>query len=637
MRICLVFLFFYNFCFSQSSITDSVYVINQVEIKSDKRQFYKAANKNQNLDSSLVEFQNFSLADILIRKSPVFVKNYGQGSLATPSFRGTSANHTAVVWNGFNLQSAMNGTFDLSLVPAFLMDNVELNYGGQSALYGSGAIGGVIQLYSEPKFIDDFSVQLYGSYNSILDRMNGIKINFSNSKSHTVLKYLNQDIKNQYQFYNYSKHDSPLETQKNAAQKSNALVFENYLNLKNNQVLSFKAWYQKNDRNIPSSIFYNLGSANQKDENLRLCSEWIKYWDKTKLSVRAANLNENIVYEDSVSFLKTISNSNTSVFEADVKREIVANHYLEIGTNITYIAGKSNGYSSLNPSINKQALLLSYKALFFRKLSGLFSARQEIFNGKVVPFTFSGSLNYTILKQLELFAKGSKNYRLPTFNDLFWQPGGNINLLPEQGYCEEIGFTYEIKNNKNKLRIENTVYNKNIKNWIVWLPQSGYWSPQNVLQVWSRGYEAAINGNFGVNKTSVFFDVRYNYVLSTNQKTNSPNDASLNKQLIYVPIYNAQSTIGFTFKKFKIDYNYTYTYYRYTTSDNYYYLDPFQVSNVSASYITKQFKSCALTIAAQVNNLFNTEYEVVSGRPMPLRFYQLSLIIQFKKSNHEKS
>lgn len=632
MRICLVLLFFYNFCFAQSGITDSVYVIKQIEIQSGKNQFYKKASKNQSLDSSITDLQNFSLADILSRKSPVFVKNYGQGALATPSFRGTSANHTAVVWNGFNLQSAMNGTFDLSLVPAFLMDNVELNYGGQSALYGSGAIGGVIQLYSQPKFQNDFSVQLYASYNSILDRMNGIKINYSTTKSHTVLKYLNQDNKNQYQFYNYSKPNSPLEIQKNAAQKSNAIVFENYLNLKNNQVVSFKAWYQKNDRNIPSSIFYNLGSANQQDENLRICADWMKYWDKTKLSVRAANLNENIVYEDSLSFLKSQSNSNTSIFEADIKREIVTNHYLEIGTNVTYIVGKSNGYSSLNPLINKQALLLSYKALFLKKISGIFSARQEIFNGKVVPFTFSGSLNYTIFKQLELFAKVSKNYRLPTFNDLFWQPGGNINLLPEQGYCEEIGLTYEIKNNKNKVRIENTLYNKNIKNWIIWLPQFSYWTPQNILQVWSRGYEASINASVALNKLTFVFDVRYNYALSTNQKTTSPNDASLGKQLIYVPIYNAQSTIGFTYKKFILNYNHTYTYYRYTTSDNNYYLDPFQISNLSASYITKQYKNFALTVAAQVNNLLSKQYEVLAGRPMPLRFYQLSLTLKFNKS-----
>jgi hypothetical protein len=74
MRICLVLLFFYNFCFAQSGITDSVYVIKQIEIQSGKNQFYKKASKNQSLDSSITDLQNFSLADILSRKSPVFVK-----------------------------------------------------------------------------------------------------------------------------------------------------------------------------------------------------------------------------------------------------------------------------------------------------------------------------------------------------------------------------------------------------------------------------------------------------------------------------------------------------------------------------------------------------------------------------------
>lgn len=634
MRTAFALLFFCNLGFAQSKLTDSVYVIKQFELKSDKAQFYKKASKNQNIDSTTANLQHLSLAEIISRKTPVFIKNYGQGALATMSFRGTSANQTAIIWNGFNLQSAMNGTADLSLIPAFLLDNVTVNYGGESALYGSGAIGGVIQLHSQPKFNQGFSAQFYSSYNSLLDRLNGVKIHFSNSKYSAVVKYLNQDNKNEYRFYNYLKNNSPIEIQKNAAQKSNALLLENYWNLPAQQTISVKAWYQKSNRTIPSTLASNTGSANQQDENLRVCGEWMKYWNKTKISVRAANLTENIIYVDSISFSNSTSRANTSIFESDFKREVLPKQYLEIGTTISYISAESKGYTEIKPIVKKQALLLSYKGMFFNKISGIFSARQEVFNGKIVPFTFSGSLYYSILNRFEIFVKGSKNYRLPTFNDLYWQPGGNINLLPEQGYCGEVGLNYEIKKNKNILRFENTIYSKKIKNWIIWLPQFGYWSPENVLQVWSRGYETALNGNITLHKLVLLYDVRYNYSLSTNTKTKSIHDAALNKQLIYVPIYNAQSTLGIMFKQFKIDYNFTYTYYRYTTSDNFYYLEPYQLSNVTLSYKSKQFKNCYALLSAQVNNLFNAQYQVISGKPMPLRYYQLSASINFNKNKN---
>ena len=50
-----------------------------------------------------------SLSDLLIQHSPVFIKTYGPGGVSTASFRGTTASHTLVLWNGFQLNAPTLG------------------------------------------------------------------------------------------------------------------------------------------------------------------------------------------------------------------------------------------------------------------------------------------------------------------------------------------------------------------------------------------------------------------------------------------------------------------------------------------------------------------------------------------------
>ena len=60
-----------------------------------------------------------SLSDLLIQHSPVFIKTYGPGGTSTASFRGTTASHTLVLWNGFQLNAPSLGQVDFSTIPVF--------------------------------------------------------------------------------------------------------------------------------------------------------------------------------------------------------------------------------------------------------------------------------------------------------------------------------------------------------------------------------------------------------------------------------------------------------------------------------------------------------------------------------------
>jgi iron complex outermembrane receptor protein len=59
-----------------------------------------------------------SLTALLLANTAVYFKENGPGMVSSPSFRGTSAQQTAVIWNGLNINSQLNGQTDFSTVNA---------------------------------------------------------------------------------------------------------------------------------------------------------------------------------------------------------------------------------------------------------------------------------------------------------------------------------------------------------------------------------------------------------------------------------------------------------------------------------------------------------------------------------------
>ena len=92
------------------------------------------------------------------------------GGTATPSFRGTGASHTQIAWNGININHPMLGQSDLSLIPAGLIDDIQIFYGGASMALNSGGIGGIINLETKPVWKKETSISLnpgIGSFGQI--------------------------------------------------------------------------------------------------------------------------------------------------------------------------------------------------------------------------------------------------------------------------------------------------------------------------------------------------------------------------------------------------------------------------------------------------------------------------------------
>jgi len=121
------------------------------------------------LNDSVIGNNGASLTALLNYNSTIYFKENGPGMVSSPSFRGTTAQHTAVVWNGLNINSQFNGQTDFNTVTTADFNNVAVRSGGGSVIYGSSAIGGSVHLNNDLLFSRRFDSALsvgYGSFDT---------------------------------------------------------------------------------------------------------------------------------------------------------------------------------------------------------------------------------------------------------------------------------------------------------------------------------------------------------------------------------------------------------------------------------------------------------------------------------------
>jgi iron complex outermembrane receptor protein len=125
---------------SSKGFQDSV-LLREIEITAPGKTNLVALRITRPDSVAMVAGLTADLSELLSRNTPVYIKHYGPGSMATASFRGTAASHTQVIWNGMKLNSPALGYTDLSLLPLFFTDEVYLLHGGSSLAKSSGALG----------------------------------------------------------------------------------------------------------------------------------------------------------------------------------------------------------------------------------------------------------------------------------------------------------------------------------------------------------------------------------------------------------------------------------------------------------------------------------------------------------------
>ena len=222
---------------------------------------------------------------------------------------------------------------------------------------------------------------------------------------------------------------------------------------------------------------------------------------------------------------------------------------------------------------------------------------------------------------LELRAFYKKNYRMPTFNDLYYTFTGASWLEPEETVQYDFGATWHLIRSRGWFRgldIQADVYFNQIDNKIIAMPTSNQfrWTMMNLGYVEILGVDAAAQGYFRFGPVDV--SPRVNYTFQRARDLTDPTSEWYGGQVAYIPLHSCSVTLGAAYSNWSFNYSFIYTGERYESSANIpeNYAQPWYTHDIS---LTKSFlfKGWELQATALVNNILNQQYEVVKCYPMP--------------------
>lgn len=627
--LALLCLFFSVPVFAQDTV-----LLHNIEVTAKKTELSQLGKKYEPIDSNIKQqFRFNSVADVLSFNTPVFVKSYGPGGVSTTAFRGGNASQTAVLWNGFNIQNSMLGQADLALLPSVLFETIDVEYGGSSSVFGSGAVGGSIHLNNKTPFnaglitTTNFGGGSFGMKNA------STRILFGKQRFVSSTKVYGMYSENNFK-YNDRKNTEVIErTQKNAGYTFYGLMQEVKFLISARQMLTVNAWLNSNKRRLPAFDPLAESKTWQLDQAMRFTPSWNYVQTKFKSVVRAAFFSDIINYTDSLVPLFSKSRVNTVVAENENYFDWSGSHQLNVGVNVSSSSGTTNNYSGTK-SQSRISFLAGNKFSYFRnRLLAYLSGRLDYFSMGKLPVTGNASLEYSIVKGLNVKINLARVYRQPTLNDLYWQPGGNPDLKAEQGFTQEGEINYKQQFGNFLVYFSGAAYSRKIDNWILWVSgPNGNPSPMNVQRVWSRGTETTWKLSYKKKKLTCAFGLVSGYVLATVESQSQENAGTLKKQLIYTPRYTINGNVSLGYGPLTLIYFHQYLGYRFTASDNSAWLDPYHLSSIRANF-NLSIKQLGLNLFFACNNLLSTDYVVLASRSMPLRNYEFGISIQTKNNN----
>ena len=619
--------------FAQKIKTDSVYSLPEVKVDETRLNDFGTGLSIVKIDRKKIEASHLhNLAELISENSAVFLKTYGQGSLATISIRGTGPAHTGLFWNGINISPPNLGLSDFALIPSALINNAEIQLGNSAALYGSGVIGGAVHLNSQPDFkkATNISVSgLTGSFGLYEGSGSGV---FSNTKWYSRVAGYYRICENNFPYINTAKFGNPIEKLVSADYFSYGGTAELHRLFKRNYSIALHAWHTYTHRNLPPSMTSSDNGEQQSDSSFRFMMEAKKLFATSTLKAKVAWLNEYLRYDNETASVHEKVNTQGIISEAEFATQVFKKAKLNVGINYTYYYADIIQYSSAKTR-NQAAAFFSF-LYSFTKLNwkATVNLRQELVEGFAVPFTPSLGMEGKVWKFLSTKANISRSYRVPTMNDRFWVPGGNPDLKPESGWNAEAGIFTSV-NDSAKLITPNfsaTAFSSLINDWILWQPlatNNNIWTPVNLQKVWARGFESNAGLRFKQGTIETGINAFYSYTRSTIVETSDALQASIDKQLMYVPQHNLSASFNFKWKTVFFSYSQTYTGKRFTTSDNSASLPGFSVGNLLLNYNLKLNKY-AIGFGFRINNIWNTTYQTLAYRPMPGRNFTVSLVFK---------
>ena len=484
MLYILIFFLLINPIILQAQAINDSSKIDEIIVKSTRSNsnIYQLGSSVEIITAEDIKKSSFNfVSEALQTSSGVYVSQTGSfGGTATVRIRGASSDQTLVLIDGVPISdpSSPGGGYDFSSLLTSNIDRIEILKGSQSTLWGSDAIGGVINIVTfEKASIPNINLNTeIGSFNT---EKIGTDFNIANEHNSLFLSY------DSYKSDGISKADKRDGNDEKDGIGSRSYLLKTNHNIFNSE-LSSNINYRESDVDYDGYGFAT--GVTDSDENTK--GRQLNW----SLSLRKAFLDDllvnSILFGESEIDRKYYTN-NIENFSAKGERKFIRYvGYYSLNDNNSFTFGFENEeVATSGVDFDTKSIFLLYETLISKNFGFSLGLRGDDRNNLASQETPKITAFYNLNDEWRLRANWGEGFKLPTiFQSTFFCCGAekpNENLLPETSEGYEIGIDYKSNENFNKIGV--TFFDQDISNMIDFSFSIGGY--ENVKKVYSKGIE----------------------------------------------------------------------------------------------------------------------------------------------------
>ncbi|MCL2131792.1 MAG: TonB-dependent receptor plug domain-containing protein [Lentimicrobiaceae bacterium] len=658
----LVFVVFAALGTGKVSAQDTLQTMQLEEVTVREKSEMQSLPSKQMLDLEFVPNKSVQVSEALKNFSGISIKDYGgAGGLKTISVRGLGANHTAVSYDGVNIADFQSGQVDLG---KFSLDNISfvsllVGLGSQDDIFKPArlfASANLLEMQSKtPVFAKESKCNVKASLSGGSFGYIQPFLRLENKLGKRFVTAFQADFlyaKGNYPYtlyYGGASDSTSKERRHNSDIKQFRTEGDFFYNINKNNQIRLKGYYYNSERGLPGAvIFYNLHSTKRLwDENafvqgsyalninpkwryllnLKLNYAFSRYLDPEFLNSdrklenfyyqREYYLSNAFAFKPLDSLLFTIANdvftenmsANTYNFPFPVRRHVLTNiagsysrkyFNVKIALLHSFVADKkqlndsSQQLNRFTPTVHLEFYPMKYKALIFNLLY-------------------------------------QNTFRLPTFNELYYNSLNNRVLNPEKvrQYAFSALWTKYVNRRLPYFSLHTNLYFNQIEDKIVAIPTQNLfvWTIVNYGKVDIIGTDITLKTNVLLH-AKISLEIMGSYSL---QHAVNKTDANSKTYLHQIPYTPKNAGVGQCLLKTRwidVSYSIFLTGKRYTMGEN---IPANELSGYAEQNISlgRDFtiKKIRLHLGAEMLNLTNKNYEVIRNFPMQGRSFRVQVRI----------
>ncbi len=547
-------------------------------------------------------FSCSSVSSALGKFSVTDVRTRGPyGVQADISLRGAPFEENLVLLDGVNLNDPKSGHHNMDLpLTLYDIEKVNITYGPVSSIYGSGALGGAVNIIpKKPK--DNFEFFASSKIGSWDFYSGGASVNIPLGifKSRSSIEWKRSTGYAPETEFNILTATSYSHLVFDAAKFD---VFLGYLTKKFGADSFYSNLYPNEEESVNTGLVYTKGKIAVPTTTMgTVAITPVLYWKRLQ--------DKFILDRNRPAFSR--NDHTTNMYGGEVSAQFTTGFgdiALGAGTGVEDITSTNLG----DHCRIKQSVFIEYEKKFFDLLVNA-STRFDYYSTFGFEFSPSVGFGYEIFPNFVIRGAAARGFRAPTFTELYYSSPankGNADLKPEKSWTYEAGFNY----NKGSVKASGSFFLRNTERIIDWTRKSAksVWQSENIGQFDLYGVECFLKFDFNSLANITF---KYAYLESLDKK------GIVSK---YVTAYlkhnlniGLECNLPFGFES-RTDFSF-----RERSGNNGYFLFN------SAIYRNITMNRVRFNLFFRIDNILNTKYEEERNLKMPPRAFFAGIDMKF--------